>query len=60
MTSNEKLLNTWVLDLLKIHIPYIGYFGIWERIGKLYSQSVECDTNFMKVYVRLVDLELHF
>jgi len=59
MTSIGKLLNTRVLELIKIHIWYIGHFCVWERVGKLWSQSPESHTNFIKLYVTSVDLELH-
>ena len=49
-----------MLELIKINIPYIGCFCLWEKIGKLSSQSLESHTNFLKLYVRHVDLELHF
>jgi len=41
MTLNEKLLNTRVLELIKIYIWYIANFCMWESVSKHYSQSLE-------------------
>ena len=60
MTWNEKLLNTKVVQLIKIYIYYIVYFYIWESVSKQESQSFEYHIDFMELYVRPMDLEIHF
>jgi len=49
-----------VLELIKIYIWYKAHFYIWESVSKNYSQSFESHIDFMELFVRLVDLELHF
>jgi len=52
-------LNTKLLDIIKIQTFYIGRFSIWETLSKLYSSNLESHINYMKLYVRIVDFQLH-
>jgi len=41
MTSDENILNTKVLELIKIYIWYMVHFCIWESVSKYLSQNHE-------------------
>jgi hypothetical protein len=56
----EKSLNTKVLELTKIYILYIVHFTIWESYSKQLSQSLESHIDSVKLFVRIVDFEIHF
>jgi len=56
----EKRLNTKLLELIKIQTFYIDHFSIWENLSKQYSPNLESHINYMKLYVRIVDFQLHF
>jgi hypothetical protein len=60
MTSDEKLLNTKVLELIKTNIPYIGHFVIFKSVSEHYSQNLGSHIEFMKLCERLVNFELNF
>ena len=59
-TSNGKLLNSKLLELINIQTFYIDHFSIWESLCKQYSPNLESHTNFIEQYVGSVDFELHF
>jgi len=52
-------LNTKLLEIIKIQTFYIGHFSICETLSKLYSSNLESNINYMKLYVRIVDFQLH-
>ena len=65
--SNDKLnylkwktFDTKLLEIIKIQTFYINHFSIWESLSKQYSQNLEFDINYIKLYVRIVDFKLHF
>jgi len=60
MTCIENLLNTKLLELIKIQNFYIDHFSIRKSLCKQYSPNLESYTNYMKLYVGSVDFELHF
>jgi len=57
--QNEKYLNTKLLEIIKIQTFYIDHFSIWETLSKQYSPNFESHINYMKLYVRIVDFQLH-
>jgi hypothetical protein len=59
MTWNEKILNTMLLEIIKIQTFYIDNFSIWESLSKEYPPNLESHTNYMKLYVWIVDFQLH-
>jgi hypothetical protein len=52
-------LNTKLLEIIKIQTFYIDHFSIWESLSKQYSLNLESHINYMKLYVRIVDFQLH-
>jgi len=48
MTWNLNLLNTKLLELIKIQTFYIDHFSIWKSLCKQYSPNRESHTNYMK------------
>jgi len=52
-------LNTKLLEIIKIQTFYIDYFSIWETLSKQYSPNLESHINYMKLYVRIMDFQLH-
>jgi len=52
-------LNTKLLEIIKIQTFYIDRFSIWECLRKQYSPNFESHINYMKLYVRIVDFQLH-
>ena len=59
MTSNEKNLNTKLLEIIKIQSFYVDNFSIWESLSKQYPPNLESYTNYMKLYLRIVHFQLH-
>jgi len=59
MTSNEKILNSKMLEIIMIQTFYIDNFSIWESLSKQFQPNLESHTNYMKLYVRIVDFQLH-
>ena len=41
MTPDGEILNTRMLELIKIHIPYMDHFTICKSFGKLCSQVLK-------------------
>jgi len=65
--SNDKLNDLkWKIfeyQVIKAHQdPNFLYrpFSIWESLSKQYSPNPESHINYLKLYVRIVDFELHF
>ena len=52
-------MNTKLLEIIKIQTFYIDHFSIWESLSKQYSPNLESHINYMKLYVRIVDFQLH-
>jgi len=52
-------LSTNLLEIIKIQTFYIDHFSILESLCKQYSPSLESHINYMKLYVRIVDFQLH-
>ena len=59
-TSNGNLLNNKLLELINIQTFYIDHFSIWESLCKQYSPNLECHINYMKLYIRIMDFQVHF
>jgi hypothetical protein len=49
-----------LLELIKIQTFYIANFSIWKILKKQYSPNLESHTNYMKLYVGIMDFQLHF
>jgi len=52
-------LNTKLLEIIKIQTFYIDRFSILETLSKQYSPNLESHINYMNLYVRIVDFQLH-
>jgi len=52
-------LNTKLLEIIKIQPFYIDHFSISESLSKQYSSNLESDINYTKLYVRIMDFQLH-
>jgi hypothetical protein len=48
-----------LLEIIKIQTFYIDNFYIRESLSKQYPPNLESRTNYMKLYVRIVDFQLH-
>jgi len=48
-----------LLEIIKIQTFYIDNFSIWESLSKQYLPNLKTHTNYMKLYVRIVDFQLH-
>jgi hypothetical protein len=48
-----------LLEIIKIQTFYIDNFYIRESLSKQYPPNLESHTNYMKLYVRIVDFKLH-
>jgi len=52
-------LNTKLLEIIKIQTFYIDHFSISESLSKQYSPNLESHINYMTLYVRIADFQLH-
>jgi hypothetical protein len=52
-------LNTNLLEIIKSQTFYIDHFSILESLSKQYSPNLESHINYMELYVRIMDFQLH-
>ena len=52
-------MNPKLLEIIKVQTFYIDHFSIGESLSIQYSLNLESHINYMKLYVRIADFQLH-